>query len=155
MIKMKWKDARRVQANINVKEAKVLAKAGIFAKDIAEWHLRDVDSSWSASAPSRPGRPPAQRSGNLASSPYIEYRTGGAKFIGLFAGPSGGSPADFPIAIVHWNTRKGAYSPTNKRGYAGYLEAGTAFMHKRPFIGPSIRRIKKAAMARAKEILKK
>lgn len=155
MIKLKWKDPRRFSANINVKEEKVLKKAGIFAQDVAEFHINDVDSSWSASVPSSPGRPPAVRSGNLRSSPYIEYRTGGAQFIPMFAGPSGGRPEDFPVAIVHWNTRKGVFSPANKRGYAGYLESGTSRMSARPFVKPSIRRTKRAMLARAREILKR
>ena len=153
MIKMKWKDPRRFNSIINTKEQEVLKKAGIFAQDIAELHVNDVRSSWSATVPSSPGKPPAMRSGNLNSAPYIEYRSGGSLFTKLFASPSGGRPEDFPIAIVHWDTRKGVFSPTNQRGYAGYLEAGTSRMAARPFVKPSMRRVKRMVLAQARKIL--
>lgn len=140
-------------AVINTREQKLLTKAGIFAKDIAEAHIEDARANWSSYPPSTPGRPPAMRSGNLDSSPYIEYRAGGALFTRMFSNVAS-NPEDFPIAIVNWDTTKGSYEPENKRGYAGYLETGTVKMKRRPFVRASLRRIRELMKAEAKRILK-
>jgi hypothetical protein len=111
-------------------ERKALRVADATTREIAQYIVEDIRSSWSAQSPSNVGSPPAVDTGNLDSSVKLE-RTGRDER-GRFA-----NAANTAVHFVRIDTTQGS-NPGGRGQYAAALEDPDYF--NRPYMRPAVER---------------
>lgn len=130
----------RIRLNTDFRELERLERelpeeVGASVADAARALVEDIRSSWSPTAPSSPGFPPAVRTGNLDESVLDDEQSRDSK--GRFAVGENATRH-----FVRIDTTKGPRYH-GRGGYEGYLEGpeGTVNMEPRPFVQPAVERL--------------
>ena len=142
-IKFSWSrqhSPKKLKQNVDMSEKAIDNKIDKIIVSAAEELIEIIRQSWSPVAPSKPGDPPAVRTGNLDET--VERSRGyGRDALGRFA-----TKANRKSIRLTFDTRKGGGDRVRKgkgnRLYSGYLEEGTDKMAPRPFLEPSVKELK-------------
>lgn len=127
MLTLKFRERDNWRTMIRVEE-KILDRVGEGVKATAEAIVEDIRSSWSGSAPSAQGNPPAIRSGVLDESVVVEDQGRG----------DGGRFASNKNAIAYYIHVDTAENDPEGYNYAMALEDPDYL--DRPFLAPALKR---------------
>lgn len=118
-----------LKAAITKREKAFLNDINVSTRKAVEDVLRYVAAHWSRKSPGKPNRPPAIKTGNLASSHVVLARD----LTGRFA-----SKDNAELYTIIWDTRKGD-APEGRDEYAAVQEYGLGKLKAaHPFLGPAM-----------------